>query len=91
MICKMYKGNEITLVLVLTVISSPVFAATGTIPWTGWLLIITSISLVAAFILSKRNKSEEAIAVKLIFGGMYFWVATFIQLIMLSLVYQLSN
>lgn len=71
--------------------SSHVFAATGTIPWTGYLIIVVTISLVVAFILSKRNKSEQSLAVKLIFGGMYFWVVTFVQLTLLSLIYYIDN
>ncbi len=83
--------HKVTITSLLLLTSPLALAATGDIPWTGWLLIIVTVSLIAAFILSRRNKSEESLPVKLIFGGMYFWVITFIQLTVLSLVYQLSN
>lgn len=83
--------HKIAIASVLMFTSSPVFAATGTIPWTGYLVIVVTISLLTAFILIKRNKREEETAVKILFGGMYFWAATFIQLTLLSLVYYIDN
>lgn len=83
--------SKIVLVNVLMVISPLVLAATDKTPWTAYLFIGVTISLVVATVLSVRNKSAEGLAVKLLLGGLYFWVVTFIQLTVLGVIYYFNR
>ena len=68
-------------------LTSPLsFAASASsekISWITYMFIGIAISLVVATILSIRNKNAESLPVKLLFGGVYFWVVAFIQLMIL--------
>lgn len=71
----------------LMVTSPLVLAASEKLPWKTYLFIGVTVSLVMATILSVRNKRAEGFALKLLFGGLYFWVVGFIQLTVFSAIY----
>lgn len=64
--------------------SPTVLAATEKTPWTTYFIIGMAISTIAATILSMRNKNAQGIGVKIMFGGVYFWIVSFAQLIVFA-------
>ena len=60
-------------------------------PWLTYLLVVMAISLIIASVLSKRNEKAEGRMAKLLLAGLYFWVFTFAQLIVLALIYYLNK
>lgn len=70
---------------------SPMALAASSTPWKTYLFIVMAISLVVASILSLRNKKAESRMAKLLLTGLYFWVFTFAQLTVLSLVYYFTK
>ena len=62
-------------------------ASAQKIPWAGFLTAITIISVVISWWLL-RNKSYETNGIKFLVAGVYFWVITFAQLIVLAMVWQ---
>jgi len=71
--------------------SPVVLAASETTPWKTYLFVVMTISVIAAWILSVRNKKAESFMGKFLLGGLYFWIFTFAQLIVLSLIYYLNK
>lgn len=67
---------------------SPWALAADMVAWKSYLFVVMSIALVAGTILSVRNKKAEGRAAKIILAGLYFWVFTFAQLIVLALIYH---
>lgn len=82
---------KIVLASALMVTSPLALAASEKMPWMTYLFIGLTISLVVASILSIRNKSAESLAIKLLLGGVYFWVITFIQLMVFSAIYYFNS
>ena len=76
---------------VFLLMSPFVFAATDDIPWTVYLFAMVVISLVMAVMLSKGNKTTEGLTVKIFLGAFYFWLITFVQLIVLGVVYHFNS
>ncbi len=81
----------IPLVAFLLLGSSIAHASSGEIPWQAYLIVGATISLVGAFILSKRNENVEGAVVKVLLAGLYFWIITFAQLTLFAIIYQLSK
>lgn len=82
---------KIVLASALMVTSPLALAASEKTPWMTYLFIGLTISLVVASILSFRNKSAEGLMVKLLLGGLYFWVVTFIQLTVFGAIYYFNS
>ena len=65
--------------------------AAETTPWKTYLFIVMGISLIAGSVLSLRNPKAESRMAKLLLTGLYFWVFTFAQLIILALIYYFNK
>ena len=70
---------------------SPWAHAAEVLPWKTFLFVVMVISLVAGTIMSIRNKQADNHVSKVILAGVYFWVFTFAQLIILALIYHFTN
>lgn len=78
------------LILLICVFLSPLaWASSNKLQWELYLLGITVISAIGAFWLTKRKENLETRLVKILVAGVYFWVITFLQLIVLALLYSL--
>lgn len=82
--------GRITIGLWLFLIS-PFALAAETTPWKTYLFIVMGISLIAGSVLSFRNPKAESRMAKLLLTGLYFWVFTFAQLIILALIYYFNK
>ena len=82
--------NKLIILLLLFIIS-PWAQAAELIAWKSYLAVIMGIALIAATILSWRNKKAEGRAAKILLGGLYFWVITFAELIILALIYHFTQ
>lgn len=82
----------ISFVAIAACLYSPLaFASAETTPWKTYLFVVMTISLVAGWFLSSRNKKTESFMGKFLLAGLYFWIFTFAQLIILSLLYYLNK
>ncbi len=77
------------LTLGLLVFSVFAHAASGRIPWHLYLIGMGIISTIIAIIITSRKKNLENMGIRILVWGVYFWIVTFIQLILLSLIYVL--
>ena len=82
--------NLLIILTLLFIISPPVYAA-ELVAWKNYLAIIMAIAAVGGYILSVRNEKAEGRAAKIILGGLYFWVITFAELIILATVYHFTQ
>ena len=78
---------KLTLATILIITTFSVQAATK-VPWEWTMVIVGVISAVIATIITRRNKKADTLGLKILLGGLYFWVITFAQTIILALVYQ---
>lgn len=76
---------------VLFFVSTPVLAAPDKLPWMTYLFLVMIIALVIAVIVSWRNPKTESFMGRFLLAGVYFWVLTFAQLIILALIYWIHN
>ena len=77
------------LILALTLIMSTLSTQAATkVPWEWTMLIVGVISAVCATVITRRNDKADTLGLKILLGGLYFWVITFAQTIVLALVYQ---
>jgi len=83
------KNKILVLILLLTI--SPWAQAAPMVAWKSYLAVVMGIALFAGTILSIRNKKAESRASKILLAGLYFWVITFAELIVLALVYQFTK
>ncbi|XOV79538.1 MAG: hypothetical protein ACFHVJ_00940 [Aestuariibacter sp.] len=84
----MFKPVFLFVCFILALSFSPFAAAANEkIQWQLYMVIITVISAVGAYVVANRKKDYEARAVKILAIGVYFWVFTFAQLGLLSLLY----
>lgn len=67
---------------------SPSAYAANIVPWKSYLFVVMGLSLVIASVLSWRNPKADSRLGKLLLAGLYFWVLTFAQLIVLALIYH---
>jgi len=70
---------------------SPWVHAAEVLPWKTYLFVVMGISAIAGSILSIRNKKADNHVSKVILAGVYFWVFTFAQLIILALIYHFTS
>lgn len=82
--------NKIIYTIALALFS-PWALAAELVPWKSYLALVMGIAAVAAYFLSKRNQKAEGRAAKIILGGLYFWVITFAELIVLALLYHFTR
>jgi NADH:ubiquinone oxidoreductase subunit 6 (subunit J) len=82
--------NRLSLAGLLLLLSPPVYAA-DMVAWKSYLAAIMLIALVAGTILSLRNKKAESRLAKILLAGLYFWVITFAELIILALIYHFTQ
>ena len=73
------------------IIFSPYAHAADLVPWKSYLAAVMFIALVAATILSIRSKKAEGRVAKIVMAGVYFWIITFAELIVLAFIYHLSE
>lgn len=59
------------------------------VPWEWTLVVVALISAIVATIITRRNSKANTLGLKILLGGLYFWVITFAQTIVLALVYQI--
>jgi len=85
------KHLKIALASALMLTSPVVLAASEKTPWTAYFLIGMTISIVVASILSSRHKNAESAAIKVMLGGLYFWVVTFIQLTVFAVIHYFNR
>jgi hypothetical protein len=90
-ILKFENAQNLALTMALMLISPLVLAAPEKTPWTTYFILGTTVSLVVAYVCTIRQKSAESLAVKILLGGLYFWVATFIQLTVVGAIYYFDN
>ena len=81
---------KIILTMLLLLIS-PWAHAAEMVAWKSYLAVVMGIALVAGTILSLKNKKAESRASKILLAGLYFWVITFAELIILALIYHFTN
>lgn len=67
------------------------YASQGKIQWQYYLLAVTIVSVIVAYVLTARKKNIENTGIRIMLGGVYFWVATFAQLTVLLLIYAIMN
>ena len=80
------------ILLALTLFSfSPWVQAAEMVSWKSYLFVVMAIALVGGIILSARNEKAEGRAAKIILAGLYFWVITFAELIILAIIYHFSS
>jgi len=79
------------LLVILLLLFSPWAHAAELVAWKSYLAVVMGIALIAGTILSLRNKKAESRASKILLAGLYFWVITFAQLIILALIYHFTN
>lgn len=79
------------ILLFALIIFSPYAHAADLVPWKSYLAGVMLIALVAATILSIRNKKAEGRVAKIVMAGVYFWLITFAELILLALIYHFSK
>jgi len=85
------NNSLLMLVAISMAIFSPIaFASDIRIQWHLYLLGIALISTSLALLITYRKKNVESTGIKIMIWGVYFWAVTFIQLILLSLLYVLA-
>ena len=57
--------------------------------WHIYLLLMTLVSAIGGFYCVKRKQNIQTTGIKILVGGIYFWVIMFTQLIVFALAYQL--
>ena len=82
--------NKIILTISLLLIS-PWAHAADLIAWKSYLAAVMGIALVGGTILSLRNEKAESRAAKILLAGLFFWIITFAELIILALIYHFSK
>ncbi|PHS16893.1 MAG: hypothetical protein COA86_11580 [Kangiella sp.] len=84
-----FKHYAITFLFLLLI--SPPAQAAELVAWKSYLAGIMSIAAIGGTILSMRNKKAEGRMAKIILGGLYFWVITFAELIVLATIYHFTS
>lgn len=79
------------ILIIFLLLVSPWVQAAELIAWKSYLAGVMGIAAIGGYILSMRNKKAEGRAAKIILGGLYFWVITFAELILLAVIYHFTN
>lgn len=79
----------ISVLLSVTLLFSPfALAANLKFQWPVYLAVITTLSVLGAYVAVNRKQTFETKAMKFLTAGIYFWVITFIQFGVLAIVYS---
>ncbi len=78
------------LTLLLLAVFSPMAYAAQMFAWKTYLAVIMLIALVIAIALSRNNPKAESRVAKILLTGLYFWVITFAELILLAFYYHFA-
>ncbi len=70
---------------------SPWAQAADMVSWKSYLFVVMAIAMAAGIYLSARNEKAEGRAAKIILAGVYFWIITFAQLIVLAVIYHFTS
>lgn len=87
----MSKFITISLLFLLLMSVSPYAWAAETVAWKTYLLSAMSIAMVIGAFLAFRNPKAESTPAKLLLTGLYFWIITFAELIVLALLYYFTK
>ena len=79
--------NRVIIALSLLVVS-PWAHAAEMVAWKSYLAVVMLIALVSGTILSLKNEKAESRVAKILLAGLYFWIITFAELIVLALIYH---
>lgn len=82
--------NRILIGLSLLLIS-PWAQAAEMVAWKSYLALIMIIAAVVGGYLSWKNEKAEGRMAKLLLAGLYFWVITFAELIILAFLYHFTR
>ncbi len=82
--------NKIIITLSLFIVS-PWAQAAEMVAWKSYLAVVMGIALVGGTVLSLRNEKAESRLAKILLAGLYFWVITFAELIILALIYHFTQ
>ena len=87
------KLKQTLISLLLLGFSASSNAAFGDIKdsWHIYLLLMTLVSAIGGFYCVKRKPDIQTTGIKILVGGIYFWVIMFTQLIVFALAYKLFN
>ncbi len=86
---KSYFIPWITLCLLL--ISQPAYSSSNLVPWKTYLFVVMAIAALVGGFMSWRNPKTESFMGRFLLAGVYFWVLTFAQFIILALIFQLTK
>jgi hypothetical protein len=76
----------------LSLFFSPyVFASSSLLPWKSYLVGVMGTALIGGIYFSYRNKKADTYLTKIILAGLYFWLITFSELILLAFIYHLTR
>ena len=78
---------KLSLILLLLLYTSTLQAATE-VPWEWTMVIVGVISAIIATILAVKNDKADGVGLKILLGGLYFWIAVFAQTIVVALLYH---
>ncbi|WP_210330432.1 hypothetical protein [Aliikangiella sp. G2MR2-5] len=87
---KLRMISQLSWIVILGMVSFPALAA-ETVAWKSYLLGAMAIAMVAGVFMAFRNPKAESTAAKLLLSGLYFWIITFAELILLALIYYISK
>jgi len=89
--CKVtFMKNKILIGLSLLLVS-PWAHAAEIVAWKSYLTLIMVIAAIIAGTLSYKNEKAEGHIAKLLLAGLYFWVITFAELIVLAFLYHFTR
>jgi len=69
----------------------PLAQAAELVAWKSYLAVVMLIALGSAIKLTLNNPKAESRAAKILLTGLYFWIITFAELIILALVYHFTH
>ena len=87
----MHRIKNVSLFLLLGLTSPFALAAKDTVPWLAFLLGVMANAMIIGAWLAFRNPKAESTMAKLLLTGLYFWVITFAELIVLSVIYYFTK
>ncbi len=70
---------------------SPNAFAAEVVPWKSYLFFVMTIAAIIGGYFAYKNPKAEGGMTKFLLAGLYFWLITFAQLIILSLLYYFTK
>ena len=87
----MQKFGSISLLFIALMAISPNAWAADVVPWKTYLFSAMSIAMVIGLVLAFKNPKAESKSTKFLLAGLYFWIITFAELIILALLYYVTK